>query len=103
VQNVVYVGIARLGRVHRGAKDLAALADADSQNWPPLLLIKRTEENMAIIQMVNEEVIDVTESGEAVNSKISRSPTPVIQLEAKDDNGTRPIWINSAQISSFMG
>jgi hypothetical protein len=58
---------------------------------------------MAIIQMINDEVHEVTENGQAVNGKIERSPTGTIQLESKDANGTRPIWINSAQISSFMG
>jgi hypothetical protein len=57
---------------------------------------------MAIIQMINEDVIDVTEDAEAVASAVERSRTGLIRLEAKDDNGTRRIWMNAAQISSFM-
>jgi len=57
---------------------------------------------MAIIQMVNDEVINVKESGTDVLAAIMTAAHPVIELTALHDNGEHPIWINHSQISSFM-
>jgi hypothetical protein len=46
---------------------------------------------------------NVSGCAEAVASLIERSRTGLIRLEATDDNGALPIWINSVHISSFMG
>jgi hypothetical protein len=58
---------------------------------------------MAIIQMINEEVLDVTQSGEDIYGATITAAHPMIQLTAKDDNGEHNIWVNIGQISSFMG
>jgi len=57
---------------------------------------------MAIIQMINDEVIDVKESGNEVAGAIMTAKHPIIELIALDDNGEHQIWINPNQISSFM-
>jgi len=57
---------------------------------------------MATIQMINDEVIDVKESGSDVLAMIMTAAHSVIELTALDDNGEHQIWINPNQISSFM-
>jgi len=59
---------------------------------------------MASIQMVNDEIIDVTESEEEIYGEIIRCAhnVPIIKLTAKDDVSEAPIYINASQISSFM-
>ena len=59
---------------------------------------------MAVIQMVNKEVIDVTETQEEVYGKVSRCSfnVPMIKLTAVDSTGEHPIYVNASQINSFI-
>jgi hypothetical protein len=57
---------------------------------------------MAIIQMLNDEVIDVKETSDAVAALLRRE-APTIKVTALDDFGEHEMWINAAAISSFMG
>ena len=57
---------------------------------------------MATIQMINDEVIDVKESGGDVLAAILTATHPIIELTALDDNGEHKMWVNPNQISSFM-
>lgn len=52
--------------------------------------------------MINDEVINVKESGNEVLAAIKTAAHPVIELIAVHDNGEHQIWINPNQISSFM-
>jgi len=57
---------------------------------------------VTIIKMINDEVINVKESGNEVLAAIKTAAHPVIELIAVHDNGEHQIWINPNQISSFM-
>jgi hypothetical protein len=64
------------------------------------------EANMAIIQMIDNEVHDVTQSGSEIEDQIREAgkyPVPVLKLELAANHGGGAIWINANAIASFMG
>jgi hypothetical protein len=56
---------------------------------------------VAIIQMLNDEVLDVQEDGRRVAAEIARSGS-VVQLTIIEEHGGGKIWVNPRAISSLI-
>lgn len=59
---------------------------------------------MAIIQMINDIVHDVTATGDELEMSIVRArrdSPPIVKLELAADIGGGSIWVNADAISSF--